>query len=161
MGNGSQAYSVNLPVEGARTAPAFHAASSLFDRYNRPGLRLRECDPRDLAALHKNLVMSEQPLSREVAEAVAQKAASRPRELAATGEFTRGPPGPPSEQLFLRTAPLPTPPPSREFQHNELLFNYQGMADVKRGRKAEFLQEIEARIAEAEREIAGLEELQE
>ena len=63
MGNASQAYSLNLP-QAARTAPVFHSNSSLFDRYNRPNLRLRDCDPKDIVTLHKNLVMSEQPLSR-------------------------------------------------------------------------------------------------
>lgn len=64
MGNASQAYSVNLPVDAVRTAPAFHPASSLFDRYNRPSLLLRDCDQRDVITLHRNLVMAEQPLSK-------------------------------------------------------------------------------------------------
>lgn len=64
MGNASQAYSVNLPVDAVRTVPAFHPASSLFDRYNRPSLLLRDCDQRDVITLHRNLVMAEQPLSK-------------------------------------------------------------------------------------------------
>lgn len=67
MGNASQAYSVNLPFEPPRTAPNFHPASSLFDRYNRNNLLLRECDAKDVTTLHKNLIMAEQPLSRYAA----------------------------------------------------------------------------------------------
>jgi hypothetical protein len=64
MGNASQAYSLNLPFEPAKTAPNFHPSSSLFDRYNRSNLQLRDCDPKDVIFLHKNIVISEQPLSK-------------------------------------------------------------------------------------------------
>jgi chromosome segregation ATPase len=51
--------------------------------------------------------------------------------------------------------------PTREYQQNEVIFNYREIGEAKRARKNQFLEEIEARIAEAEREITGLEELQE
>ncbi len=65
MGNASQAYSVNAPFIPQKSGPSFYPPppSSLFDRYNRPNLMLRECDSKDICVLHKNLVMSEQPLS--------------------------------------------------------------------------------------------------
>lgn len=93
MGNTSQAYSVSIPQMPNKTAPAFYPSSSLFDRYNRPNLLLRDCDPKDIITLHKNLVMSEQPLSkyflfyvRDVAEEIVQKAAKNTvKEMAMTG----------------------------------------------------------------------------
>lgn len=72
MGNASQAHSVSLPFDPSRTGPNFQHAgtmpnfqahSSLFDQYNRNALLLRDCDRRDITVLHKNLVLSEQPLS--------------------------------------------------------------------------------------------------
>jgi hypothetical protein len=83
MGNASQAYSLNLP-EAARTAPALHAHSSLFDRYNRPNLLLRDCDPKDIIALHKNLVMSEQPLSRYFINHLGKSSKRWPKKLPRT-----------------------------------------------------------------------------
>jgi hypothetical protein len=66
-GNPSQT-SLNLPTYPApypaRTAPAFHPTTSLFDRYFRTNLQLRECDPRDITTVVPNLVLHEQPLSR-------------------------------------------------------------------------------------------------
>lgn len=93
MGNTSQAYSVSIPHMPNKTAPAFYPSSSLFDRYNRPNLLLRDCDPKDIITLHKNLVMSEQPLSkyipfnvRDVAEEIIQKAGKNTvKEMAMTG----------------------------------------------------------------------------
>lgn len=93
MGNTSQAYSVSIPHMPNKTAPAFYPSSSLFDRYNRPNLLLRDCDPKDIITLHKNLVMLEQPLSkyiscnvRDVAEEIIQKAGKNTvKEMAMTG----------------------------------------------------------------------------
>jgi hypothetical protein len=66
--------------------------------------------------------------------------------MAATGELFTHPP----QNQFLRTAPLPAPTvPSREYQQNEIMFNYNEMASVKREKKLQFLEEIESRIAEA------------
>lgn len=66
-GNASQT-SLNLPTYPApypaRTAPAFHPTTSLFDRYFRTNLQLRDCDPRDITTVLPNLVLHEQPLSR-------------------------------------------------------------------------------------------------
>lgn len=57
-GNPSQAYSVNAPSI-AFPAPAPQQQTSLFDRYNRMNLYLRDCDERDLIPVTKNIVMYE------------------------------------------------------------------------------------------------------
>lgn len=93
MGNASQAYPVNIPHIPNKTAPSFFPSSSLFDRYNKPNLLLRDCDPKDIITLHKNIVMSEQPLSkylsfdvRDVVEEIIQKAGKNTvKEMAMTG----------------------------------------------------------------------------
>ncbi len=55
-GNTSQAYSVNIPTIAPRTAPSFLPNTSLFDRYHKTNLFLRDCDPRDITVLSKNIV---------------------------------------------------------------------------------------------------------
>lgn len=52
-GNPSQAISINITP----SYPAPHYGTSLFDRYNRSNLYLRDCDERDLLPLSKNLVI--------------------------------------------------------------------------------------------------------
>ena len=59
-GNPSQAVSVSIPFAPqpvARTAMPQQQHTSLFDRYNRSNLYLRDCDERDLTCLTKNIVM--------------------------------------------------------------------------------------------------------
>jgi hypothetical protein len=57
MGNNSQAISMNVPIAPPRISIA-SPVSSLFDRYYRNGLMLKDCDDRDLQTLGRNLVMS-------------------------------------------------------------------------------------------------------
>jgi len=57
MGNNSQAMSMNVPIIPPRISFA-SPTTSLFDRYYRNGLMLRDCDDRDLQILGRNLVMS-------------------------------------------------------------------------------------------------------
>ena len=57
-GNQSQAVSMSVPF--APPPPkTYHSLpqTSLFDRYNRCNLYLRDCDERDLTTLTKNIVM--------------------------------------------------------------------------------------------------------
>jgi hypothetical protein len=79
-----------------------------------------------------------------VVEEVSQKAArTKVKDLMATGENFQKQSSP---DQFLKTAPAL---PSREFQQNEIMFNYKEMAEIKRGKKMQFLEEIEQRIVEA------------
>lgn len=55
--NRSQALSVNAPTMPFKTAPSFYPQTSLFDRYNRLNVYLRDCDRRDLILLTKNVVI--------------------------------------------------------------------------------------------------------
>lgn len=57
LGNNSQALSMNIPVGAPRISIA-SPTSSLFDRYYRNELKLKDCDDRDLQKLGRNLVMS-------------------------------------------------------------------------------------------------------
>ena len=57
MGNNSQAVSMNVPVIPPRISIA-SPTSSLFNRYYRNGLMLKDCDDRDLQTIGRNLVMS-------------------------------------------------------------------------------------------------------
>jgi len=57
MGNNSQALSMNVPLIPPIISIS-SPTSSLFDRYYRNGLMLKDCDDRDLQTLGKNLVMS-------------------------------------------------------------------------------------------------------
>lgn len=61
-GNPSQALSVNVPSM-AFPIPPPQQNTSLFDRYNRLNLYLRDCDEKDLIPLTKNIVMYEENLS--------------------------------------------------------------------------------------------------
>lgn len=62
-GNNSQTSSMNIPTYPQKPSPSFYPNSSLFDRYNKPGLLLRDCDAKDVIQLNKNLIMYEQPIS--------------------------------------------------------------------------------------------------
>lgn len=61
-GNPSQAYSVNIPQAPHRSHQNVQQ-TSLFDRYNRQNLYLRDCDERDIIHLSKNIVVHEEPLT--------------------------------------------------------------------------------------------------
>ena len=63
-GNPSQAVSISVPALPPRHTAAEHPQTSLFDRYNRCNLSLRECDPQDLIVVNKNLVLHEEGLSK-------------------------------------------------------------------------------------------------
>ena len=53
----SQQLSVILPVNPQRLIPNYAACTSLFDRYNKSNLLLRDCDPKDIRVVNKNIVM--------------------------------------------------------------------------------------------------------
>ena len=57
-GNPSQAISVRVPTNYEKPN-----ISSLFDRYNRCNLCLRDCDQQDLNLVSKNIVIHEEPIS--------------------------------------------------------------------------------------------------
>lgn len=61
--NYSQAVSVNVPTIQQKTAPAFYPQTSLYDRYNRNNLYLRDCERRDIISLMKNIVIHQEQLS--------------------------------------------------------------------------------------------------
>ena len=61
--NYSQALSVNIPTIQQKTAPAFYLQTSLYDRYNRNNLYLRDCERRDIIPLMKNIVIHQEHLS--------------------------------------------------------------------------------------------------
>ena len=56
-GNQSQAVSMSVPFAPIPKTYHSHSQTSLFDRYNRCNLYLRDCDERDLTTLTKNIVM--------------------------------------------------------------------------------------------------------
>lgn len=57
--NKSQAFSVALPSNPPRLAQNYPSCTSLFDRYNKSNLLLRDCDSKDITILNKNIIMHE------------------------------------------------------------------------------------------------------
>ena len=57
--NHSQAISASMPINHERLAPNYTPCTSLFDRYNKSNLLLRDCDPKDITVLNKNIIMHE------------------------------------------------------------------------------------------------------
>jgi len=55
--NNSQAVSVSIPHNYAKMPHNYMAQTSLFDRYNKSNLLLRDCDQKDITVLNKNIIM--------------------------------------------------------------------------------------------------------
>jgi hypothetical protein len=55
--NNSQAISASIPINIPNNNSNQLRFTSLFDRYNKPNLLLKECDVKDIRRVNKNIIM--------------------------------------------------------------------------------------------------------
>lgn len=58
-GNLPQVDSLVIPMANAMPSPSSYGTFSLFDRYNKTNLLLRDCESRDLNLVSKNIIVHE------------------------------------------------------------------------------------------------------